>query len=112
MCAIGLACTIVVSVFSEPVFMVIFISSISSFTSLAPDLIVGSKMILNPKALGYTTTAFIGIFLDSASMYKTAINYWLQADLRLSVKIMANLGVCQLISFARVGTISINQLVM
>ena len=37
------------------------------------DLIVGSKMVLNPKALGYTTTAFIGIFLDSASMYKAAI---------------------------------------
>lgn len=36
-------------------------------------LIVGSKMILNPKALGYTTTAFIGIFLESASMYKSAI---------------------------------------
>jgi Lrp/AsnC family transcriptional regulator for asnA, asnC and gidA len=37
------------------------------------DLIVGSKMVLNPKALGYTTTAFIGIFLDSASMYNSAI---------------------------------------
>ena len=36
-------------------------------------LILGSKMVLNPKALGYTTTAFVGIFLDSASMYKTAI---------------------------------------
>lgn len=39
----------------------------------ASDLIVGSKMILNPKALGYTTTAFIGIFLDSANMYTSAI---------------------------------------
>jgi len=39
----------------------------------ASDLIVGSKMILNPKALGYTTTAFIGIFLDSASTYTSAI---------------------------------------
>lgn len=37
------------------------------------ELIVGSKMILNPKALGYTTTAFIGIFLDSASKYTSAI---------------------------------------
>ena len=37
------------------------------------ELIVGSKMVLNPKALGYTTTAFIGIFLDSASMYNSAI---------------------------------------
>jgi len=39
----------------------------------ASKLIVGSKMILNPKALGYTTTAFVGIFLDSASMYTSAI---------------------------------------
>jgi len=38
------------------------------------ELIAGSKMVLNPKALGYTTTAFIGIFLDSASMYNSAIN--------------------------------------
>lgn len=37
------------------------------------ELIVGSKMVLNPKALGYTTTAFVGIFLESASMYSTAI---------------------------------------
>ena len=37
------------------------------------SLIVGSKLILNPKALGYTTTAFVGIFLDSASMYSKAI---------------------------------------
>ena len=28
------------------------------------DLIVGSKFIVNPKILGYTTMAFIGIFLD------------------------------------------------
>ena len=37
------------------------------------ELIVGSKMVLNPKALGYTTTAFVGIFLDSSTMYKSAI---------------------------------------
>lgn len=37
------------------------------------DLMVGSRLILNPKALGYTTTAFIGIFLESASMYSSAI---------------------------------------
>lgn len=37
------------------------------------ELIVGSKMVLNPKALGYTTTAFVGIFLESASMYSSAI---------------------------------------
>jgi len=35
-------------------------------------LLVGSRLILNPKVLGYTTTAFIGIFLDSASMYSAA----------------------------------------
>ena len=38
------------------------------------ELIVGSKMILNPKTLGYTTTSFVGIFLDAASGYKSAIN--------------------------------------
>jgi len=37
------------------------------------ELIVGSKMILNPKAIGYNTTAFVGIFLDSASKYNSAI---------------------------------------
>lgn len=36
-------------------------------------LIAGSQLILNPKILGYTTTAFIGIFLESASMYSSAI---------------------------------------
>ncbi len=36
-------------------------------------LIAGSQLILNPKVLGYTTTAFVGIFLESASMYSTAI---------------------------------------
>ena len=39
----------------------------------ASELIKGSKMILSPKALGYTTTAFVGVFLDSSSMYKSAI---------------------------------------
>jgi Lrp/AsnC family transcriptional regulator for asnA, asnC and gidA len=29
-------------------------------------LISGSKFVINPKALGYTTMAFIGIFLDKA----------------------------------------------
>ena len=29
-------------------------------------LLAGSKFILNPKKLGYTTMAFIGIFLDKA----------------------------------------------
>lgn len=36
-------------------------------------LIGGYKMMINPKALGYTTAAFIGIFLDSASLYSSAI---------------------------------------
>lgn len=29
-------------------------------------LIAGSKFIINPKVLGYTTMAFVGIFLDKA----------------------------------------------
>lgn len=37
------------------------------------DLIEGYKMVLNPKALGYTTTAFVGVFLESASLYSSAI---------------------------------------
>lgn len=37
------------------------------------DLMLGSKLILNPKALGYTTTAYVGIFLESASLYSSAI---------------------------------------
>lgn len=37
------------------------------------DLMIGSRLILNPKALGYTTTAFVGIFLESASLYSSAI---------------------------------------
>lgn len=36
-------------------------------------LIDGYKMVINPKSLGYTTTAFVGIFLDSASLYSSAI---------------------------------------
>jgi len=30
------------------------------------ELLSGSKFIINPKALGYTTMAFVGIFLDKA----------------------------------------------
>ncbi len=30
------------------------------------ELISGSKFIINPKALGYTTMAFVGIYLDKA----------------------------------------------
>lgn len=37
------------------------------------DLMLGSKLILNPKTLGYNTTAFVGIFLESASLYSSAI---------------------------------------
>ena len=29
-------------------------------------LLAGSKFVINPKALGYTTTAYIGIYLDKA----------------------------------------------
>ena len=37
------------------------------------ELISGSKFIINPKALGYTTMAFIGIFLDKASSNPEAV---------------------------------------
>ncbi len=30
------------------------------------DLISGSKFVINPKVLGYTTMAFVGIYLDKA----------------------------------------------
>ena len=36
-------------------------------------LIDGYKMVINPKILGYSTTAFIGVFLDSSSLYSSAI---------------------------------------
>ena len=37
------------------------------------ELMEGSRLILNPKALGYSTTAFIGVFLESARLYSSAI---------------------------------------
>jgi len=37
-------------------------------------LIKGSKFIIDPKALGYTTLAFVGVFLNISSNYKEAIN--------------------------------------
>lgn len=43
-------------------------------------LIVGSKVIINPKVLGYKTLAFVGIFLDSASMYKDALKRLSEID--------------------------------
>lgn len=36
-------------------------------------LIRGSKMIVNPSVLGYKTTAFIGVYLDSTSIVPTII---------------------------------------
>lgn len=39
----------------------------------AAQLISGSKIILNPKTLGYTTLAFIGIYLDKASRNAEAV---------------------------------------
>ena len=36
-------------------------------------LILGSKFILNPKALEYKTLAFVGIFLEAASKYSAAV---------------------------------------
>ncbi|WP_445748086.1 Lrp/AsnC ligand binding domain-containing protein [Polaribacter sp.] len=37
------------------------------------NLIEGYKMVINPKALGYTTTAFVGVFLDASNLYSSAI---------------------------------------
>lgn len=36
-------------------------------------LIEGYKMVINPKSLGYTTTAFVGIFLEASNLYSSAI---------------------------------------
>lgn len=36
-------------------------------------LISGSKLIINPKALGYDTLAYVGVHLDNASKYASAI---------------------------------------
>lgn len=36
-------------------------------------LLAGSKFIINPKSLGYTTTAYIGIYLDKAMSNPYAI---------------------------------------
>ena len=36
-------------------------------------LLAGSKFILNPKILGYSTLAFVGIFLDNSVKYNEAI---------------------------------------
>lgn len=38
------------------------------------NLIIGSSIIVNTKVLGYTTMAFIGIFLDKATSNKTVVN--------------------------------------
>ena len=43
-------------------------------------LLAGSKFIINPKVLGYKTLAFVGIFLDSASIYKEAIKRLKEID--------------------------------
>jgi len=40
----------------------------------ASGLISGSKFVINPKVLGFKTLAFVGIFLDSSSKYKEAVN--------------------------------------
>ena len=36
-------------------------------------LISGSKLIINPKVLGYNTLAYVGVHLDNASKYSSAI---------------------------------------
>ncbi|MBT8188406.1 MAG: AsnC family transcriptional regulator [Croceitalea sp.] len=39
----------------------------------ASGLIAGSKFVINPKVLGYTTMAYIGIFLDKAMANPQAV---------------------------------------
>ncbi len=39
----------------------------------ASGLLSGSKFIINPKALGYTTMAYIGVFLDKAMSNPRAV---------------------------------------
>ena len=39
----------------------------------ASGLLKGSKFVIDSKVLGYKTLAFVGIFLDSAGIYKDAI---------------------------------------
>jgi Lrp/AsnC family transcriptional regulator for asnA, asnC and gidA len=46
----------------------------------ASGLISGSKFVINPKVLGYKTLAFVGIFLDSSSKYKEAVNRLKEID--------------------------------
>jgi len=36
-------------------------------------LISGSKLIINPKVLGYNIVAFVGVYLNTASQYSSAI---------------------------------------
>ena len=38
------------------------------------NLIIGSSIIVNTKLLGFTTIAFIGIFLDKSTNNKTVVN--------------------------------------
>ena len=40
----------------------------------AQNLILGSQIIINTKRLGYTTMAFIGVFLDKAANNKIVVN--------------------------------------
>ncbi len=39
----------------------------------ASGLLLGSKFIINPKAMGYTTMAYIGIYLDKAMSNPVAV---------------------------------------
>ena len=38
-------------------------------------LIAGSKFVINPKVLGYTTMAFVGIYLDKAMSNPEAVKH-------------------------------------
>ena len=50
------------------------INKAKSFLQEKNNLIIGSSIKVNTKILGYTTMAFIGIFLDRATNNKTVVN--------------------------------------
>ncbi len=51
--------------------VLLFISGLRKLE--ASGLIAGSKFIINPKVLGYTTMAYIGIYLDKAMSNPLAV---------------------------------------
>ena len=48
-------------------------------------LLAGSKFIINPKALGYTTMAFVGVYLDKAISNPEAVKQLKKSQRLLNV---------------------------